>query len=100
MTCLIREITGIYCPGCGTIRALTQMIQGNFLAAMSHNVLAVLFTPLLLWYIASSIALVLSGKSLPQFSLSSKGVWVLLIVVVLFGVARNIPLSQFDLIRP
>ncbi|QNO14235.1 DUF2752 domain-containing protein [Alkalicella caledoniensis] len=100
ITSPFRQVTGFYCPGCGTIRAMTQLLKGNILKAASHNILAVIFSPLLLWIVASNISLVIIGKPLPRPELPSKGIWILLTVVIVYGVARNLPISQLQFLRP
>ena len=95
-----RQITGLYCPGCGTIRALTQLLQGNILKAISHNIFAVLFSPLLIWVILSNLSIVVRGKPLAKFELPSKYIWILLGTLIIFAIGRNIPLPQLDFIRP
>lgn len=57
--CLIKQVTGIPCPSCGTTRALLQLVSGEFITALIINpfsVIAALFlliTPV--WIIADSI---------------------------------------------
>ncbi len=38
--CVFRSVTGIPCPTCGTTRAATAFLDGNFLAAFAANPLA------------------------------------------------------------
>lgn len=98
--CPFREITGLYCPGCGSIRALTQVAQGNLRKAVQHNVLAVIFLPLLIWVILSNIKLVLTGKALPYPQLPAPAIWLLLFLFILFALLRNLPFSQLQFLRP
>lgn len=100
ISCPFREVTRFYCPGCGTIRALTQLIQGNIFKAISHNIFAVLFFPLLVWTILSNISIVLTGKPLPKLELPSKYIWVIFWMLILFTVGRNVPLSQLEFLKP
>ncbi|MDR9448893.1 MAG: DUF2752 domain-containing protein, partial [Psychroflexus sp.] len=41
-SCPFHSITGLYCPGCGSQRAIHDLLHANFLAAFSHNPLIVL----------------------------------------------------------
>lgn len=43
--CPFLWLTGFYCPGCGSLRALHQLLHGNFAAAISFNPFAVLALP-------------------------------------------------------
>lgn len=98
--CPFREITGLYCPGCGSIRALTQVAQGNILKAVQHNVLAVAFLPLMVWVVLANIKLVLTGRALPYPKLPSPAIWGLLCLFILFAVLRNLPFAELHFLRP
>lgn len=100
MRCPFREITGLYCPGCGSVRAMTQLVQGNLLRAIRHNVFAVAFSPLLAWFILSNLKLVITGSGLPFPSLPSRAIWGLLILLLLFAVLRNLPIARLNFLRP
>ena len=39
--CLFRELTHLYCPGCGVTRALYHLLHGNFLRSLRCNLLLV-----------------------------------------------------------
>src|SRR5205085_2465538 len=45
--CLIRNVFGVPCPGCGMIRAISYVCHGNFSKALYFNKLVVLVLPLL-----------------------------------------------------
>ena len=45
--CLIYNIFGVRCPGCGMIRALSSAVHGNFKQALRYNWLVVFVLPLL-----------------------------------------------------
>ena len=51
--CPLRFLTGWYCPGCGSLRALHQLLQGNFRNAITLNPLLVLSFPFLAYGMAS-----------------------------------------------
>ena len=46
--CLFHAATGLLCPGCGTTRSLTALIQGDLAAAFAFNQL-IYFIPLFLF---------------------------------------------------
>ena len=43
--CMFRLLTGFTCPGCGSTRAMHQMLHGHFLAAFELNPLLLLAIP-------------------------------------------------------
>lgn len=45
--CALYTMTGIYCPGCGCLRALHELTHGHVLTALRDNLLLVLAMPLL-----------------------------------------------------
>ncbi len=81
--------TGCYCPGCGALRAMHQLLRGNLLAAAGYNALLVAAIPAI-------VAMLL----VPRWSYSPRVTRVALVLVVAFGVARNIPAWPFVLLRP
>lgn len=45
--CLIRNIFGVKCPGCGMTRAISCIFHGNLKKALQYNRLVVIVFPLL-----------------------------------------------------
>src|ERR1022692_1618722 len=45
--CPLYTTTGIYCPGCGSTRALHELLRGHWLAALQLNALFTLSLPCL-----------------------------------------------------
>ena len=88
--CPLHRYTGLWCPGCGTTRALHQLLHGNLAAAFRFNPLAISLLPVV-GYLA------VRGESL---ALKPIWIWTLLGVVVVFGVLRNIPVYPFTLLAP
>lgn len=48
-TCPFLAVTGLQCPGCGTLRAVHALLHGDLVTAVDLNVLAVLAIPLFAW---------------------------------------------------
>jgi uncharacterized protein DUF2752 len=98
--CPLRYLTGWYCPGCGSLRALHQLLQGNLGAAWALNPLTVILLPFLAYGIASYALFEIRGRHLPRLFLPAASIRVLCAVIILFGIARNIPFHPFDLLAP
>ena len=98
--CPIHFLTGWYCPGCGSLRAIHQLLHGNVRTAWAMNPLSVLLFPFLAYGLASEAMLYARGGTLPQFTLSGAWIRALCATIVLFGVARNLPFHPFDLLAP
>ncbi len=98
--CPLRYLTGWYCPGCGSLRAMHQLLLGNLRAAWALNPLTVLLSPFLLYGTASFALFELRGRRLPRLFLPAAFIRALYAVIILFGIARNIPLQPFASLAP
>jgi hypothetical protein len=93
-TCPFLAVTGWFCPGCGSLRALHALAHGDLRAALARNPLMVLTVPALLgWWVAW---LVRSVRGRPRrWAAPAWTIWALLALVLAFGVARNLPGAAF-----
>ena len=89
--CPFREFTGYLCPGCGTLRALHQLLIGNVGAALRLNPLMMLLLPYMGYSAASSLLEAVTGRALPSVFIRPVFIWILLAVNILFWILRNIP---------
>lgn len=96
--CPFHYITGLHCPGCGSARALHQLVQGNFLKAFDFNPLMIISLPFLIYVFISFNFLVIRGYSLPE--LCNVNIWPLFYIVIFYWVARNIPYPPFSFLAP
>ena len=87
--CIFYKITKLHCPGCGITRAIISLLKLDFYQAFRYNSLVIILLPLLLIYYL--YIWIFNGKNkIPQY------VWViLLIIIILYGILRNIPLFEF-----
>lgn len=99
--CLFHASTGLWCPGCGLTRGTHHLLNGNVVDSLGSN----LFTPLVLagialaWltWLASTFGR--SARPVGQW-LPARASTVLLIVVVAYGVLRNLPFAPLDALAP
>jgi hypothetical protein len=98
--CPVRYLTGWYCPGCGSLRAIHQLLHGNLRAAWALNPLTVVLLPFLTYGLASFALCKLREQELPQPYLRASWIRALCVVIILFGIARNLPVHPFDLLAP
>jgi len=98
--CPLYYFTGLYCPGCGSLRAFHQLLQGNLWAAFAMNPLAMVALPFVLYGSASYARFQLQGRFLPRWFIPPGWIWTLGAVIVLYGVARNLPFYPFSLLAP
>ena len=43
--CPFRQLTGLLCPGCGSQRAIHQLLNGHLISAIRHNAFLVVMLP-------------------------------------------------------
>lgn len=93
--CPLHALTGFYCPGCGSTRAMYLLVHGHPVAALGENALAVLLLPFLIYEVVALLT-----RRLPSLSARMRpwSLWTLLAVVILFAVLRNFPV--FHLFAP
>lgn len=88
--CMLHEITGLECPGCGLTRAIAAVVRLDIAAAFGFNALWPLYAFYFLWGgIGMAVAYIKRGESgyLPG------KIWmhaVILAGVVAYGLLRNI----------
>jgi hypothetical protein len=96
--CPILFLTGYWCPGCGGLRALHDLLHGELAAAVSANLVVVAMVPIvvMLWtrwvFIRSAAARAESRtvRRAPAWML-----WSLLVIVMLFWGLRNLPATHW-----
>jgi hypothetical protein len=93
--CMFRTLTGFTCPGCGTTRALHQMVHGHLFAAFMLNPLLLIALPFLLYAFLRYSAIVMHGGVPPKNSLHPRYIYAIFFVVSAFWIFRNMPFYPF-----
>ena len=91
--CLFYQTTGLLCPGCGSLRAVHQLLHGHIAAALRFNALLVTAIPIGSWFLARSVFRAKNG-SFPSLHLPPAWLWAGLAVILLFGLLRNFPFAH------
>ena len=98
LPCLFQAFTGLYCPGCGTTRALHALVHGDIATAFAMNPLLFVLAPLLgavLWHA--------SGRHLPLPRAAVAlllGPWFWLALIGGYWLLRNVPAWPFTMLAP
>lgn len=101
LVCLVYSLTGLYCPGCGSGRALHALIRWDILQAVDYNVFFVLVLPFLGYYFFKRyIEIVLDREVLPAIFIPVKVTVVILSLVLIYTLVRNIPIAPYSLLAP
>ena len=83
------KFTGLYCPGCGGNRAIISMLKFDFYQALKYNFIITFLIPIGFIYFITKYILKINIKV-------NNSIWrIILIVVLVFGIIRNIPLFSF-----
>lgn len=101
--CIFYRATGLLCPGCGSLRALHQLLHGHLATALRCNPL--LFLTLLF---VAGLGLVSWVRPESAFQLPARNgplarpvwLWIYLGLVVVFWIIRNLQGPVFALLRP
>lgn len=99
--CILFVATGVYCPGCGVLRASHALLHGHVFTALGFNALFVVLLPFLLYAIAAQLLQAAYGRPvLRTGQLSGRNARALLWVFFAFTLLRNVPLYPFNLLAP
>lgn len=100
--CIFYTLTGLYCFGCGAGRSLLALLRFDFYAAFRLQPLMVLSLPFFAYYLLSVYLSLTFGRTvlpLPRIKSRAFGIAVL-VVVLAYGILRNIPVFPFTLLAP
>lgn len=98
--CPIHALTGLYCPGCGSTRAVHQLLHGNIGASLRLNPVAFLLLPALAYSFLSFTVEAFKGRPLPRPFGNRLPLALLFGVVLPFSILRNVPFYPFTLLAP
>ena len=88
-TCPFFALTGHFCPGCGSLRAMHALTQGDVTGAAGLNVLALASLPVLAVILLRWVRRRWTGAPRAQPAPSAI-IWALAVGVLVFGVIRNL----------
>jgi hypothetical protein len=93
--CLFRFLTGYTCPGCGSTRAMHQLLHGHVVSAFELNPFFLLLLPFLLYALVRYSVIVMRGGVPVHNRLPAPYIYALFVVVVSFWIFRNTPFYPF-----
>jgi hypothetical protein len=90
--CPLYALTGIYCPGCGGLRAVNDLTNGHLGAAASSNLLFVVSIPFAVYFFLRWVRIAWHGSDAAVVPPLPRWLKIgLVVVVAVFFVARNLP---------
>jgi hypothetical protein len=102
--CWFYRTTGLYCAGCGATRALYALLHGRGLEALHDNALFVAALPLIVLLAGSYLREAWAKNAWPERQVNPRLLLpiggAVLLLMLLFTLARNLPGWPFDLLKP
>ncbi|MEV4171459.1 MULTISPECIES: DUF2752 domain-containing protein [unclassified Nonomuraea] len=94
-TCPFLWLTGLYCPGCGTLRTIHALAHLDPVAALGLNPLAVATVPFLLFWWGRWVVRAWQGRPRRTTLAHPAWLWAFIGVVMVYWVVRNLPFGAF-----
>jgi len=98
--CPFHALTGLYCPGCGSGRALHHLLHGEITAALALNPLMVMLLPVMVAWALINLLPSLFARVYTYAAPFGRWAWMIPVVLVLYWIARNIPCYPFNMLAP
>jgi hypothetical protein len=92
--CWFYRTTGLLCPGCGSLRALHQLLHGHLATAFRFNPLLIFCLPFVGW-VAARYAWRRMRQQPGSLAIRPVWFWLFLAGAVIFSVWRNLPGTPF-----
>ena len=98
--CPFYSLTGLHCPGCGTLRGIHQLLRGDIPAAFGFNLFSMLMLPIIGYAFVSALLSATWDRRLPTVLVHPALIWGLLGAVLAFWALRNVPVFPFIVLAP
>ena len=99
--CPFHYITGFFCPGCGSQRAVHLLLHGDMVGAFRFNPLMVLTLPVLIYGMTITIAnWIFETKYRLMLFYSNLFIYGYFGLAILYWILRNLPIYPFNLLAP
>jgi len=99
--CPFHYFTGLYCPGCGSQRAVHLLLHGDVVGAFRYNPLMVLTLPILIYGLGITIGNWIFGTHY-RFKLFYSNLFIFgyFGIAILYWFLRNLSFYPFNLLAP
>jgi hypothetical protein len=98
--CPFYTATGLYCPGCGSQRALHSLMQGDVVRATEFNLLMVLAVPALLGHAAIVVLNRFRTPRMQSYFEMPRVSQAIVVLVIAYWILRNLPWMPFRWLAP
>ena len=98
--CPLFSMTGFACPGCGLTRGFHSLFTGDIISAIDFNAMIPFWVVIFSWLFISLALTAIRGKGLHLW-MARPGFLVAFTVILLgFGVLRNLPMWPLTILFP
>lgn len=98
--CPLYSLTGFACPGCGLTRGFHALFHGDVVGALDYNAMLPFFAALIGFGFVSLLYFAVRGRRIPVNLLHPNALWVFFVLLLVFGVTRNLPWYPFTVLFP
>lgn len=98
--CPLYSMTGFACPGCGMTRGFHALFHGDILTALDFNALIPLVAIFFGYWFLSLVLTAVRGRGFGFGKMSAGLVGTTFVLLLVFGVIRNIPAYPFTVLFP
>jgi len=98
--CPLFALTGFACPGCGLTRGFHALFHGDIITALDFNFLIPVWAVIFGWVTVSLMLLAVHGRGLYMWPTRPSFMSVFMVVLLTFGVLRNIPAWPLTILFP
>ena len=98
--CPLYTMTGFACPGCGLTRGFHALFHGDVTGALDYNAMLPFFVVLIGFGFVSLVHYAVRGRGLKFNVLHPNFLWLFLVLLLVFGVTRNLPWYPFNILFP
>lgn len=98
--CVFNALTGYYCPGCGSQRAIHSLLHLDFAGVVSYNILFIPAFVLIFYHYSFRIFNKIFNTKLPNIFYYRSTPWIIFGVVMVFFILRNLPFYPFSVLAP
>ncbi|MGY3793398.1 DUF2752 domain-containing protein [Aquimarina sp. 433] len=99
-SCIFHSLTGYHCPGCGSQRAVHDLLHGRILQALQHNLLFVILTFVLGIKGYKYIAKTFFNKTVTDWTYNKYFTIAIFLIIIFYWILRNITTPPFCHLAP
>lgn len=98
--CVFHSLTGYYCPGCGSQRAIHNLLHLNIAGVISNNILFLPAVLVVAYHYSYPLLNKKFGWKLPDILYKKYTPWIIFGIILLFWLLRNLPVYPLSVLAP